>query len=52
MILNTDTKTHIDSHSAKKSNIDLLLTSLDLSQNINYLVDKDTHGSDLYPLLF
>ena len=51
MLLNTDTKTHVDSHSVKKSNIDLILASLDLSQNITYLIDNDTRGSDHHPLV-
>ena len=47
---NYNTFTHIDTHRNYKSNIDLVLSSLDISNKINVIACDETWGSDHFPL--
>lgn len=47
---NPSSKTHFDVHTGKKSNIDLILSSLSLADKINFSVSHDAGGSDHFPI--
>ena len=49
---NNNTYTHLDSYRNKKSNIYLLLSSLDLADKTNFQVCDENWGSDHYPIIF
>ena len=52
LIQNSDTLTHIDVARNKKSNLDLIISSFDVSGLIDYQVFDETLGSDHFPLEF
>ena len=50
MLHNFDSKTRIDTRTGKKSNIDLIFSSLDIAHKISYRVHRETCNSDHYPI--
>ena len=51
-MLNDNTKTHIDTRSGAKSNLDLIISTLNIREKINVTVLDDLHGSDHFPVFF
>lgn len=49
MVHNTDTTTRFDENS--RSNIDLVLSSISLADSIKVAINKETYGSDHFPVL-
>ena len=47
---NSDTYSHIDAKQGKKSNIDLIITSLNLADKLDFSINDDTLGSDHFPV--
>ena len=51
-IHNGNSKTYVNAHQTKKSNLDLIISSINLADKINFLVSDDTLGSDHFPINF
>ena len=51
-IHNVNSKTYVNAHQTKKSNLDLIISSINLADKINYTVSDDTLGSDHFPINF
>ena len=50
LVLNDNTKTHINIHSGAKSNLDLIISTLNIREKINLTVLDYLHGSDHFPV--
>ena len=50
-IHNDNSLTHIDKYRNTKSNIDLILSSMDIAEKIDTNILDDNYGSDHYPIL-
>lgn len=49
---NNNTYTYINMYHKVKSNIDLLISTINLSDKIDFMVGEDSMGSDHYPIAF
>lgn len=49
---NDNSSTHLDISTGKKSNIDLVLSSLPLADKMDVAVSDETFGSDHFPIIF